>query len=234
MANDFIITVDDFTAPSASDPNQCRIFGVLRGVTGQPLRDASIHILNQFIPQIVTDPGAEIAVLGERVVLETDSAGFVEFDLYRNAEVDILIPSQHPNPYSSGQSDPFFSIVVPDQASLNLVDLLYPVQDSLEFTDTSPIVLVIGTLQDLTVKLLLTNGFEAEDLTGIDFSSSDDSLVKVVKKNATTISVERLAAGQAFITADIDLEKLQFTRQPKKGLKLIVNATEDPAGFEVN
>lgn len=240
MANDFIITVDDFTVPAAADPNKCRIFGFLTDVAGVPLRNSEIHVHNKYIPQIVVDPAAEKMVLGQKVIFTTDQDGFVEFDLFRTAEVDIFIPSQSPSPFVEvGNEDkPLFTVTIPDAASCPLSGLLFPVHDSVEFLGTSPLVLAVDAEATEKIKVLLTNTLEPEDLTGILFTSSDDTLVTVTKGGVDvdgdqTLTLVRLAAGAVFITAELDPDTIRPNHQPAKTITLIVNAAEDPSGFQV-
>jgi CBS domain-containing protein len=239
-SNDFIILVDDFAVPAAADPNKCRVFGFLVDVAGAPLRNSEIHVHNKYIPQIVTDPGAEKAVLGQKVIFKTDTNGFVEFDLFRNAEVAIMIPSQNPSPFieTNNEDKPLFNVTIPDVASVALENLLFPVADSVEFLGTSPLVVAIDATVTEKVKILLTNTFVVEDTTGVLFKSSDDTLVTVAKAGEDvdgdqTITLTRLAAGSVFITAEVDPDVIQPAHQPAKVLTLIVNTVEDPSGFEV-
>lgn len=239
MANDFIIVVQDFVVPSSPDPNRCRVFGFLVDVTGEVLRNSSVHIINKYIPQIVIESSVDLAVLGEKVIVRSDSNGFIQFDVFRNAKVEIMVPSQNPVPHITPEDNPFYNIDIPDAASINLSSLLYPVPEVLEFLDTSPLVLAVDAKAMVKVKLTQSDLFVAVNLSQITLLSSDDSLVTVAAGGVDgdgdlNIEVTRVAVGSAFITAEIFLDATPIRHQPKKIIKFIVNAVEDPLGFKID
>jgi hypothetical protein len=236
--NQFLVTGQDFSVPFATDPQKCRIYGFLVDVTGTPLRNSRIEIINKYLPQIVTLAGIDHGVFGERVAFHTDNNGFVQFDLIRNSTVEVFIPSHSPVPFSSPEDDPFYERPVPDQASLNLVDFLFPVPYSLEFLDPSPLTVAIDTEVVTPVKIILTNGIETKSLAQLTLISSDTDIVTVamggIVNDQITIAVRRLTAGAAFVTAEINTGAIPIQFQPPKVLKLIVNSVEDPLGTEID
>lgn len=231
--NQFTIHGISFTEPVSTDPNKCRVFGFLRSVLGDSLREREITIINKFVPQIVNDAGTQHILLGQEVRLSTDRTGFIQFDLYRTAVVDFVIPSQNANPYNADGFSTIFSVTVPDQANVNLADLLYPVPDTLEFIDTSPLVVAIGDTEHIDVTLTDTLNNELENLVKIKLLSSDTTKVTVVK-NGLGIDITRLTAGTVFITAELDLDVVKVQHLPPKQLTFIVNTIEDTNGFEVS
>ncbi len=238
MANDFVLVGIEFTDPVSPDPNKCRISGFIVDVTGAPLRNSQIHVQNKFMPTIVIDPAADKFVLGSKAIIRTDSDGFIEFDLYRNAQVDILIPSQSPLPFLGNEDKPLYAVTIPDESSLPFMDLIHPVPDILEFLETSPLVLAVDAEEDVKVKLTLSNKFVSEDLSLITLVSSDDTLVSVTAgpvddDGDTTIVLTRLATGTVNITATLNLDAVHPRHQPAKTMTFIVNAAKDANGYQV-
>jgi hypothetical protein len=230
--NDFIITIQDFVVPASSDPNRCRLYGFLVDTTGAPLRNFPLEIKNRSRPHVVTDSEVERAVGGYSVTYLTNQDGYVEFDLIRNGTYDVFFPSESPNPFKTN-TQPYFEIMIPDLASMSLIDLLYPVPESLEFVVVSPIVLAIGADLDLDVVLINTDTKTAKNLNEVEILSSDEAIVVVSIVGNKTIHLHRTAAGSVFITAQIRQDKVVVKKQPEPTLILIVNSVEDPLGIEV-
>jgi len=238
MANDFLITIDDFTVPSSPDPLRCRVFAFLRDISGIPLRNLQVHFLNTFIPQIATDVSADIGILGERVIVTTDDDGFFQIDLFRNSEVRVLVASQTLNPHET-DATPFFTVFVPDANSVNFVDLLYPVPDTFDFLTGvgSPVVIAVDATLKVDVEMKDTLGNIIENFDLIEVVSSDVTLVAVrasVDADQPKVTMERLAAGQVFITAKRREDEIPIKHQPAKTITFLIDGIADANGLQVD
>jgi hypothetical protein len=196
--NDFDLVGETFTRPVATDPRLCRCSGFFKDITGQPLPNLEMFFINQFAPAIVDGDG----VLGSKVELRTDADGYAQLDLYRGAEYSVMVQSlQAAEADDTGAIVFPRHIVVPDQSSINLLNLLFPVVDEITFTP-DPVTMSVGDYLDVTTVVKATDertlvGTGCEDVI---YESSDTDVV--------TVSVEQdklvlyaVGAGTAEITA---------------------------------
>lgn len=233
MANDFIVTVDDFVVPASSDPNRCRIYGFVVDSTGLALANFLIQVLNRSLPYVVVDSGVARGVAGASVTFKSNEDGYVEFDLIRNGTYDIFYPSESPNPFKSN-IEPYICIRVPDLPSMTLIDLLFPVPDTLEFLISSPVTLAVGNDVVVPIQVINTDKTIADHLTQVLLVSSDPAKVVLSIVSPSSINLHRTAVGQVFITATINTKKVPVTKQPAAELTLLVNTVEDPIGLDIS
>jgi len=196
--NYFEVTGQTFTRPVATDPRLCRASGFFKDATGQPLPGMDIEIINQFNPAIVDGYG----VMGAKIDLRTDEDGYVEVDLYRGAEYHVMLQG-----LEAAEADPTGAIVferdvvVPDMASINLLDLLFPIVSSIDFGVAS-ISLAVGEI--LPIEPVVTasdhrvlTGAACEDVV----YDTEDLDVAAVYAEADRIVVTGRGAGTTQLTA---------------------------------
>jgi len=196
--NDFDIQGETFTLPAAIDARLCRASGFFKDASGRPLVGLDIKIVNQFRPAVVDG----FAIMGERLDLRTDENGYAQVDLYRGGEYCAWVQS-----VQTAMADPEGAIVfprdvvVPDQTSINLVDLLFPVVGTVGYTPASVSVAVDGE-QEVTV---VVTGTDKRVLAGIAPSdviyTVDDPTIAVVRLGADTVTIVGLTAGSTQLTA---------------------------------
>lgn len=147
--NWFRVQGQTFVIPVSPDPRLCRCSGFFKDCSGRPYQALDMSFIAQFKPALVDGD----AVMGERVDLRTDEDGYAVIDLYRNGEYRVTIQSL----------EDFTRVVfVPDRASVNLPDLIFPVVKSIEWDPTSVTVAVDGVQEVVpTVK-----GSDFHELTG--------------------------------------------------------------------
>jgi hypothetical protein len=112
--NAFNVYGSAFVPPMATDPRLCRASGYFRDVTGAPRPQLDLHFIGKFEPVLLE--GA--LVMDERRQVKTDKNGYACVDLIRCAEYTVTIEAFEDQPRT---------IRVPDSASCNLPDLLFPV-----------------------------------------------------------------------------------------------------------
>jgi hypothetical protein len=194
--NDFDVKGETFTIPVATDPRLCRASGFFKDATGRPLEGLDISLINNFKPAIVDGYG----VLGSKVELRTDEEGYVEVDLYRGGEYRAMVQS-----IQAAEADPTGAIVfdrelvVPDQASVNLLDLLFPVIEEITWTLGA---LAVGDTFDLIPVVLGSDGRTLEGVAHEDvlYEISDTSVATVAVLEDKLV-ITALASGSTELTA---------------------------------
>jgi hypothetical protein len=175
--NDFDVKGETFAMPVATDARLCRASGFFKDATGRPLEGLDISLINDFKPAIVDG----YAVLGSKVELRTDEDGYVEVDLYRGGEYRAMVQS-----IQAAEADPTGAIVfdrelvVPDQASVNLVDLLFPVVEEITWTLGA---LAVGDTFELVPVVLASDGRILEG------AAHEDVLYEIADTEVATVSV---------------------------------------------
>lgn len=175
--NDFDIQGQTFSRPTAADPRLCLCSGFFKDASGRPLPNLDMSFINQFRPAIVDGD----AILGSGIELRTDAAGYAQLNLYRNAEYLAMIQSIEAAEADDTGAIIFpRSIVVPDQASFNLVRLLFPIVAEVVFTPGSVTLSVDDSAEITTVikasddRILI--GTACEDVL---YSTADEAIATV-------------------------------------------------------
>jgi len=196
--NDFDIQGQTFTRPVATNPRLCRCSGFFKDATGQPLANLDMSFVNQFKPSIVDGD----AVLGAKVELRTDEDGYAELDLYRGAEYLVMVES-----IEAAEADETGAIVfprdvvVPNQSSANLINLLFPVVSSIVF-DPASVSVAADDTEEVTTVVTASDG---RVLTGtacndVIYASADESIASV-SVDIDKVVVRGVSPGTTEITA---------------------------------
>lgn len=148
--NNFKVQGQTFTLPVSPDTRLCRASGFFRDGAGRPYANVDIFFIAQFRPAIVDGD----AVLGERVMLRTDAAGYAQVDLFRNGEYRATIQSLE---------DYTKIVMVPDRGSVNIVDLLFPVVEEIDW-GMAALSLAVDEVANLTP---VVYGSDFRVLTGV-------------------------------------------------------------------
>jgi hypothetical protein len=192
--NYFQVQAQTFTRPVSSDPRLCKCSGFFVDPTGRPLPNMDIHFIHRcpydnLRPIIVDGKG----VLGQKVYGRTDSNGYMEIELFRTGEYSATV---------QGFEDINRYVIVPDASSENLVDLLFPIVESLTFS-TSPLSLTVGQYEDLTLTITASNGVVLDPMDGdVTFTCSDTSVASIQLLSTGLLRVLAVSAGAATITAE--------------------------------
>lgn len=165
-ANAFEIPVELFTPPISKDSRFCACSGFFRDPSGAPQPLLTIQLIPTFKPLIFE--GA--AMLTGRVSIRTDNKGFATISLVRGGIYDAIV---------EGLEDTVRTIYVPDAASANLPDLLFPTVREVTYgVDGDGIDLQVGPLNDRTVpyQVRLTDG-RLVGIPGVLLTRIEDSSV---------------------------------------------------------
>jgi len=195
--NYFEVQGQTFTLPAATDPRLCRCSGYFVDHTGRPLQGFNLHFsplcLNleqsDLSPLIVDDR----LVAGRKVYVRTDEDGFCQIDLFRTGEYLVLVEEfEHSRR----------TIKVPDQASINLIHLLFPVVSEITF-GTAPVTVAAGSYVDVAMTVKSTDG-QTLDISDRDvtFASSDYAVASAQTMSGNILRVVGVAPGSTTITAE--------------------------------
>lgn len=185
--NDFDIYGDVFHHPSSSDPRLCRCSGYVVYPNGNPVTNAVLELTNLFTP-IIADSNR--IVTGGRLEVVADSDGYLEVDLYREGEYSAII---------SSLSDETRHIYIPDRNGWNLADILFPVVAQVTY-DVPTLTLAVGGEGDVVPTITYSDTREADDLTDVEWVSSDEAVATVISAG-DHIVVTGVAAGSATVYA---------------------------------
>jgi hypothetical protein len=182
-ANLFEVEATLFSLPPAADHRLCRCSGHVRGPDGIPRRGIDMHFIPCFNPLVVEGMG----VLGERVRVKSDKAGFVQVDLYRNGIYRATIES-HENIQRE--------VVVPDRSSVNLNHLLFPVVAAVSFDPPGPWSIPAGAELEIEPTIRASDFRVLEGTGDADVTYAvDDTNIAHVAVRANRIYIRGLVVG---------------------------------------
>jgi hypothetical protein len=212
--NTFDVQGELFTPPAAVDPRLCRASGFFRTVTGAAAAGVSIHFIAKFDPLLLE--GA--AVLTEREFFRTDARGYAEVDLIRNGHYDVTI---------EGMEDFQRTIYVPDAASVNLPDLLFPVVATVSFDPPGPWALTAGDpALGVTPTILSTDGRSLQLSAGDVYWTTSDKAVFDIAYSPTQLFLRPVSAGSAELrAARSDTSIIRIPDTPIAGQPVAVTVT---------
>jgi hypothetical protein len=194
--NVFDIQVTPEGLAVATNPRLCKCSGYFYDITGKPLKNLSLHIMEDGLPNIEYMGGAAIdtrVVVPKTRILKTDKNGFASVDMYREAKYQVLL---------EGYENTYRQVTVPDAASVNLSDLLFPTVASVEYYDagvkltpaSSPTLsMASGAVKVLTCKVLLRSGVEAA-VSEVTVSSADTAIL-TTSYTSGTLTLGGVAVG---------------------------------------
>lgn len=138
VTNEFEIEGHVFKPPEATHPRLCRASGFFKRPDGSVAVGHDINIIAKFDPLLFD--GA--AMLTERLAQRTDQSGFMQIDLVRFGQYEVVV---------EGFEDCLRIITIPDAASVNLPDLLFPVVSRIAFSPAGPWSVAVGPENDFEI-----------------------------------------------------------------------------------
>lgn len=179
----------------------CLISGYLLDLTGAPLRGWNLVIRNGYDSM---GSAPDTVFLRERVNVQADQNGFVQFALRRGVRVDVELPNR--------LFDHVLHCTVPSRGAADLVDFLFPHVISLAFTTASPTALAVGDGLEVEAAATLSNGeVVALDGASATYASSDSAVLQ----QTSGPLFEALATGSVTVSMTaFDPEPLGLLTQP--------------------
>lgn len=186
MANSTTITGTTLPTATATDPSLCRISGYLKNAKGQPLAGAHFVLRYCYIPLGLSP---DTLIQRERIAIRADREGYVEFDLIRGARLTLELPNLLFWVYKE--------LTVPDAASVELLEFLFPYLVSVDWVDPGPITIAVGETHNAKLIGTLSNGLTV-DVPGS--AATYDSSAPSVLTPAMPGFFRGLSAGVSSVT----------------------------------
>ena len=208
--NDFLAKGEVYRYPQATDPRLCIASGFFRTPSGAVAASVDMHFIGKFDPLLLD--GAPI--LPERITARTNHAGYVEVSLIRFGLYDVTL---------QGMEDYQRPVSVPDAASVNIGDLLFPVVTAITFEEPGPYTVRIG--QDLVAHphVFTSDARELEDITSDLLWSTSDSTALGLNPQQKSISVRGVKLGTQTLTAvRKDQTVIRIPNTPIAGVPLTI------------
>lgn len=185
--NYFQVQGQTFTRPAATDPRLCRASGFFKDASGRARPNLDIKFIPQFDPLIVDGN----AVMGYQVQGRTDDDGYFQIDLYRDGSYLAVLEALDDIPRN---------ITVPDQSSVNLVHLLFPIVESITYDPTSVSVAVDAT-ESVEVTITTTSGIVLDPTNGdVTFATDDDTIATAQLTAEGVLLIMGRSAGSTTVT----------------------------------
>ena len=200
MANAVTLVGSAIVASNAPAASLCRVSGYLHDIHGNPLKGYKLTLRHIHSPMTV---GNNVLVLNERQSVTASSTGLVQFDVYRKATVQIELQGR--------LLDLMRTCIIPDAASANIVDIVFPYISSVAFaTGDASVGLSAGAEHSYTVTATLSNG-ETLDVSGQAVLASSNTSVATVESN----KVLAVSSGSSNITiTSITTSELALYQEP--------------------
>lgn len=198
LSNIFEVTAHSRVRPESVDPLRCTISGFILGVDGKQAKH-----------RLIFEPIKTVTVLSHNIIapysrreIASGEDGYFEFELLRRTKYfAYFVFPQDLFGIQPGKLD----VVVPDNSSILLDSLLFPVPLNLTFS-TSAILLVAGASSDNTTQVVLTysDGSIREALSSpwayVSVTNTDASIVEASISDAKVLHLKPLTPGVATIT----------------------------------
>jgi hypothetical protein len=187
VQNGFTAVGTPFVPPVSQDPRLCLCSGFFITVTGAPAPNTDIQFISKFDPLIMDGNG----VLNERQIARTDQNGYVQVPLIRLGHYSVTI---------AGMEDVRRHIAVPDQPSVNLPDLIFPVVSQIVFDPVGPFTVTIGTDLPIGTTIVTSDGNEDSNYWDVLWST-DNIAVAAVLSGGPSIVLRGFVPGTCNLIA---------------------------------
>jgi len=187
--NKFVTTAHIFKRPEATDLRLCRCSGYFRRPDGKPAKNLDLHLVNKFKPMLLEGSG----VLTERLRKKTDADGYIEVDLIRFGQYEVLI---------EGLEDCLRLVHVPDAPSANLPDLVFPVVEQVILNPEGSFAVSVGAQIEVIPSVFSSDGRQLPGTATEDvrWSTEDDSIALVLP-NRETLVIQGASPGTTNLIA---------------------------------
>lgn len=222
----FDVLIDVSALPTATDDHFCRCSGTFMDSYGRPVDQLSIHFSEDDLPELAYYSGTNTtnAIIPKSLVIRTDSAGYATVDLLRGATYKV---------YMEGYENLSRKIEIPDLAASPLPDVIFPVVDGVEYTDTNtdsllvpldlPVVnLGLGQEAVLSMETVHRSGLRVEGLVAVTLTSDDvgGTIVNLITdSNTLTISAVGVGIATLLVAQEAPDEDMGITMSPQPVLR---------------
>jgi len=191
--------------PAATDARLCRCSGYFRELNGGPKKYLDLSFSAEFDPILLE--GAGVVSGGIRV--RTDENGWVELDLIRGGIYNANVESM--------EATPTRCVRVPDLASANLPDLLFPVVSDVQLDVGAPLSVPVGGQLVVTPTVLASSGVPLMGTASDDVNwTVADTSIASVAIGAEQLTISGLVAGSTYLVAT--RKDTTIIRIPEPGL----------------
>lgn len=179
--------------PPATQSNLCRVSGFVIGAAGQRLPDVTVEFMLVDYLRI----SAGMATGNDKVLVVSDSDGYFEFDLLRNARYDVVVETY---------GEQVFSVYVPDAPSTGFTDLIWPYVAYVDLSSNA-LSIPVGEDAEVTAIAVLSSGRRAPYMSGDDTAPNDwlisakssDTEVATVHQEGSTLTITAVGVGECEI-----------------------------------
>jgi len=169
-----------------SDSRLCRAQGYLRDAHGDAWQGKIRFSLLK--PDIVDG-----AILSREITISADTYGYFLVDLFRTGEYTAMI---------EGASGDERNVFVPDQPTIPIADLLYPIVISVTYSPVAPLALTVGGTLEVTPTVLASDGRTLAGAASQDLSwSVDDATIAYLTIGSDILTLQGLKAGSTTLRA---------------------------------
>lgn len=204
------------TLSSSTDPMMCRCTGRFMGFGNQPLAGVSVRVAAKADKGTQTPKIVNGNILSAEISLHrTNADGEVVFDLPRHGKYYVT---------HAGDEDNVWEIDVPDRASANLIDLMFPYPLLLiwnqEDAPGNCITVVAGTHATVRWQLAYSN-YEtlSEGLGWLQFSDMNPGVV-IIRPVDGLIFLDPLEPGSTVLTGVTVQPEAAIQRQPVPDIQI--------------
>lgn len=218
---DFDLTGTAPTTPTASDPNRCRIYGVLRSPSGAVLKGATI-VMSPLTSRMIA--GGDV-IVGD-VRRQTDKNGVLDVELYRGVSYYVRVPYLQAAYSWTGSNvekleEEHFTDMerpVPNQSALDLASFLWPQPARVQFSSSSVTLAAGSADSSIKASVVETNGVVASDARteALEYKSADNAVALVSVAVDGTITINGVSPGTT--TISVTRKSYPPTTIPVQGL----------------
>ena len=181
------------TTSADSSLSTCQVTGYVKDLSGLAIKAYTFYVRHIYSPLL---DGTSL-IFQERMKLTSDKDGRVQFNLIKKAQFKIEFPDN--------LSSLSRICTVPNEASADLADVVFPRAASLVFKDAD-LSMSIGANQNMSITANMTDGTTHDDVPSVTITSSNTAVVSI---SGNTLNAKSAGTSVIGIT-DYDPTKLEI------------------------
>lgn len=211
--NAFQVVGQVYQYPSSTDNRLCMASGFFRTPTGGVARSVDMHFIPKWNPILLEGS----PIMTERVSIRTNASGYAEISLVRFGQYDVTI---------EGMDDYQRVISVPDEPSVSLGDLLFPVVTTITFEETGPYTMPKGEPLVVTPHVYSSDKNELQDIASDVLWQTSDGQVITLNIERSKITLVASQPGTYDLTATRrDRSVIRIPNTPITGVPVQITVT---------